>query len=425
MTDPSALNYKILDKEFPLCSNCLSLVIGGTGSGKSYFTYNYLLPTYVERFKVLWILICSRTASCDATLRASLDKCDANVVIDPYIEQLFETAQQVRAQALKTEYLERMVKAKNSKEELAKIKHLVTQMKSYPIIQSELRDLISIIENVLDEDNYTIINHGIVGLNGDPDREEGYVDKYASKIIRDDRDSIIRHYKAHPDNPADLEPDAVNEDDLSSENEDACIQFVTLENPVLTKIAEDNRYDEDESEPEKTTIELNFGIVLKRKPSTRIAKRLIQERIKFNLENLKIAARDVYGPTYQPMLIIVDDNAVSNELYNQRSQFTQLCLTRRHLHCNIVILVQGVSYINTNIRRNATSYHLLPTMSKEDLKLIQSRLPEGLLKDELQDKYIQNIHAKDRDQQTTHIFIASNPPKVIDGLPDCIAQYKL
>lgn len=423
MTDPSALNFRVLDPEFPLCSNCLALTIGGTGSGKSYFTYNYLLPTYIEYFDVKWILVCSKTAGCDATLRKALDKCGANIIIDYNLNKLFETAQQIRAQAIKTDYIGRMIKASNHEKELESLKKLVTQMKTYPIMQEELRDLVKLLENITDPDNYAVVS---TSLHDEPqDDPDKYINKYASKVIRDDRESIEKHYKRHPDNPDDKDPELSESADMSSENDDACVQLITLENPVITKIAQDNKYDEEESDPEKTTIELSFGIVLKHKASKTLAQKLIKERIKHNLRNLQIAAEEVYGADYQPILIIVDDNAVSGELSNQNSSFTQLCLTRRHLHCNVDILVQGVTYINTSLRRNATSYHLLPTMSEEDLKLIEKRLPKGLLQGELSERYLENIRKKDRNDQMTHIFIASNPPIIVDGLPDCLSQYKL
>lgn len=424
MTDPSALNFKILDKDFPLCSNCLSLTIGGTGSGKSYFTYNYFLPAYIDYFKVKWVLVCSKTAGCDATLRAALDKCGANVIIDPSLTKLFNTAQQIRAQALKTEFLKKLNKAKNYDNVIEELKKQITQMKTYPTMQAEARDMMKIIEGITDPDNYTIIPK-FEPNESHPDKEDRYIDKYASKIIRDDRNSIEWHYRANPDNPEDKDSSVPSDSNLSSENDDACVQVIRLENPVLTKIAQDNKYSESESDPEQTTIELSFAIILKNKPSKSLETKLKKQRMKHNLKNLLIAAKDVYGPEYQPSLIIVDDNAVSSELSNQNSSFTQLCLTRRHLHCNINILVQGVTYLNTSLRRNATSYHLLPTMSEEDIKLIEKRLPKGLNQGELEDRYVENTQAKERSQQMTHIFIAANPPKIIDGLPDCIEQYKL
>ena len=88
------------------------------------------------------------------------------------------------------------------------------------------------------------------------------------------------------------------------------------------------------------------------------------------------------------------------------------------------ILAQSVTYINTSIRRNATSYHLLPTMSSEDLKLIEKRLPEGIMQGELRERYLHNIQNPDRTQKMTHVFNVNPYNKVIDGCPDCVSQFK-
>lgn len=438
--DPGALTYKILDQDFPLCSNSLSLVIGGTGSGKSYFTYNYLLPAYIEHFEVKWVIICSKTASCDTTLQRALAKCGAGVIIDSNISSLFQTAQKIRAQAIKTEYIRFLAKHKDPEETgIAELKQKIVKMKTYPALQEELRDLMKILENICDPDNYTVIpkfsNKEQAFMEGErfkhtyikPDREElekGRREVYKNKI---DPETDKKYPMAEPtkDDLSESNP----EDTESTDNDDACIQLLTLENTVVNKIAEDNKYDDDDSDPEKTTIELSYAIIVKSHSGHKIGKertkQLINKRIKANLQNLLIAGEEVYGPEYQPILLVVDDNAVSSELSNPNSAFTQLCLTRRHLHCNIVILVQGVTYINTSIRRNATSMHLLPTMSGEDLKLIEKRLPKGLINDELASRYLSNTQHGTRDQQMTHIFMASNPSSIVDGLPDCISQFKL
>lgn len=429
LEDPGSLTYKILDEDFPQCSNCLSLVIGGTGSGKSYFTYNYLLPTYAEHFEVKWVIICSKTAGCDKTLQAALDKCGVNVIIDPVIGSLFTTAQQIRAQALKTEFIKLLIDSPDPEETMEKvIKKRVVKMKTYPALQNELRDVIAKLEPIIDPTSYNVIKKN---LEEDSDDQE---DKWNRTYIREEpkkfrphKDDPIEEMKKYP-KPEPTKGDGSETDpESTSDNDEACVQIVTLENPVLTKVALDNRYDPDESDPEKTTIELSFAIIVKgnRKISEKMEGKLIAERIKHNLRNLLIASEEIYGPDYQPILLIVDDNAVSSELSNQNSSFTQLCLTRRHLHCNVVILVQGVTYINTSIRRNATSMHLLPTMSDEDLKLIEKRLPRGLINTELAERYLQNVQHGERNQQMTHIFMSSNPSKIIDGMPDSLAQYKL
>lgn len=438
MSDPSALNFHTFDSDFPLCTNCLALTIGGTGSGKSFFTYNFFLPIYAENFGVQWLIICSKTAGCDATLRAALAKNNVEIIIDPDISRLFTTTQEIRAQALKMDFLEQIYKsfkkgAQSYKHTIEKIKHEVTQLRTYPVMQQELRDFLATVEAITDEDNYVVIvnNANFDDTAEGRPSEDRYLDRYASKIIRDDRKALYDHFKVNATHreTGDSEVDnytADGEDPLSSEDDnDACIQMIELENPVAKKIAQDNKYDDKESDPEPVTLELNFGVVLKRKAAKNLQEKLVHQRILYNLTNFAEAAKEVYGAKYQPVLIIVDDNAVSSELSNQNSRFTQLCLTRRHLHCNVNILVQGVTYLNTSLRRNATSYHLLPTISEEDLKLIEKRLPKGLMEGELAERYIANTRAKDRTQRMTHIFIASNPPVIVDGLPDCALQYKI
>lgn len=427
--DPGSLTYRTFDEEFPQCSNCLSLVIGGTGSGKSYFTYNYLLPTYIEFFDVKWIIICSKTAGCDKTLQEALDKCGAKVIIDPQISSLFATAQQIRAQALKTEFIKILIESKDPQETMKNVlKKRVVKMKTYPVLQNELKDIISKLEPIIEPGNYNIIRRNIELEMHD------HQEKWDRTYIREEPKKL-KLGKYDPDEEAKKYPvkepshgeGSQSNPNSSTDEDEAAVQIVTLENPVMTKIAKDDKYDEDESDPEKTTIELSYGVVVrgKRKISETLSDKLIMERIKHNLRNLLIASEEIYGEEYQPILLIVDDNAVSSELSNQNSNFTQLCLTRRHLHCNVVILVQGVTYINTSIRRNATSMHLLPTMSDEDLKLIEKRLPRGLINTELAERYLQNVQRGERNQQMTHIFMSSNPSKIIDGMPDSIAQYKL
>ena len=113
--DFSSLTYKIFDKkDFPLVSNGLALIIGGAGSGKSYFMYNYLLSVYIEYFKVKHIMICSKTAACDMTLQKSLHSYgdDLNIIIDSDMGKLFDTAQLIRAQAIKTKWCQRLSKCK-------------------------------------------------------------------------------------------------------------------------------------------------------------------------------------------------------------------------------------------------------------------------------------------------------------------------
>lgn len=411
--DKSSLSYKILGRDFPLGTNFLALVIGGAGSGKSYFTYNYLLPIMHEYFDHQYVIICSKTAGCDSTLNKVLSNIGMKPIIDPSITNMFRVVQLIRAQSLKTQILEDMIKHHTS---LSAIKKRIVGFKMYPVIQEELNKLYDILEEICDKKNYDI-------------------------IIRNPR---LSHFMKNSESGSmfyvrDKENDASDREYEEEEwDEDFATWPVELINPLdkyiedLESMPGDNgkkkkknkKNDEESSDDESTTVELTTGIIIKRQIALKLKDYLIRKQIRNNLMNLYIAAKEVYGPTYQPVTVIVDDNSVSSELSNPNSQFTQLCLTRRHLYCSIIVLVQGVTYINTSIRRNATSYHLLPTMSEEDLKLIDKRLPKGLLDKELFNKYLENIAKKDRDQQMTHIFTV-NPPSVIDGLPDIVKQYKI
>ena len=51
----------------------LAVLCGSANSGKSYYTYKYLLPAYIKNNAVKTILICSRTGRYDSTTASELD----------------------------------------------------------------------------------------------------------------------------------------------------------------------------------------------------------------------------------------------------------------------------------------------------------------------------------------------------------------
>ena len=447
--DFSSLTYNIFDlKDFPLVNNSLALIIGGAGSGKSYFTYNYLLSIYVEYFKVQHVLICSKTAACDSTLQKALANFDnLNIVIDSDMEKLFGTAQLIRAQALKTLWCEQLATSRSNNSlksignHIRKLKNEILSMKSYPILQQELRTFLDkTLDPIFDVENYHIINkskysnpriHNVLGPSGKDQLDNMYIKK-----VRDKQGNLLKEEDILDDENKKAQDFFYDNSDFSDDSEDsdndyASVQTVVLNNPITEQNLKELIYDEKDQEDydkreDNCVIELSYGIVVhaKTKLSEAARERLIVKRMKENIVNLMYAAKEVYGDIFQPILIIVDDNAVNTELSNPRSSFSQLCITRRHLHCNIIILAQSVTYINTTIRRNATSYHLLPTMSSEDLKLIEKRLPEGIMSGELRTRYLRNIQNPDRTQKMTHVFNVNPYNKVIDGCPDCVSQFK-
>lgn len=98
------LDYHIFDKEFPLGSNPLGFVIGGTGSGKSYLTYNIIIPIYIKDFKVRDILICNNTGRLDHTLDAAISnykKIDKDVAVKFLtVEQAYQECQLIRCESM-------------------------------------------------------------------------------------------------------------------------------------------------------------------------------------------------------------------------------------------------------------------------------------------------------------------------------------
>ena len=66
-------DYYIFDEEYPLHNCLLGVICGSTNSGKSYFTYKYILPAYIKDGAIKTILICSRTGKYDQTTSSLLD----------------------------------------------------------------------------------------------------------------------------------------------------------------------------------------------------------------------------------------------------------------------------------------------------------------------------------------------------------------
>lgn len=392
--DPSDLLANVFHKEYPLNNHTLSLVIGGSGSGKSYFCYNILTPIYLDHFDIYHLLICSKTAKCDATLSEALDKLEKDyphVHIDIInLEELAEKCEQIRASAIKMQHLEELLKIAEMKPFQryidSKIEKQMNSMKNFSIIQSELYLFIEDLRELLELSNYE---------------------------IRDINKT---------DNPADNE-------DTNSESED---------------------YDEDKSEPDPAEYDINYTINFqglginknvftndKYKPKIVIdweQKDLNEEEYMKKAQDAVIKyihkhilkpryEEQAFGPKVQPILAIIDDNVGNAELSNPNSALTSLIYLRRHLHTSIFILSQSATGINTNIRRNANSFHLLPSLSEADLDLISFRLPAQVNKKDMKEQYIKNNKAEDRNQCMTNLFCVFPYNGIVSGCPDCVLNY--
>ena len=111
----SALNYYIFDKEYPLHNCLLGVICGSTNSGKSYFTYKYILPAYIKDGAIKTVLICSRTGKYDQTTSSLLDDpVYKDVCIDfVKIDETYERCQLIRSNAIINEYIDKFMNVKN------------------------------------------------------------------------------------------------------------------------------------------------------------------------------------------------------------------------------------------------------------------------------------------------------------------------
>ena len=139
----SALNYFIFDKEYPLHNCMLGVVCGSTNSGKSYFTYKYILPAYIKNGAVKTVLICSRTGKYDQTTSSLLDdEIYKDCCIDfVKLDETYERCQLIRSNAIINEYIDKFMNVKNEKEiadTLKKLKNLIKSSSELNVIHDEL-----------------------------------------------------------------------------------------------------------------------------------------------------------------------------------------------------------------------------------------------------------------------------------------------
>ena len=153
----SALNYYIFDEEYPLHNCLLGVICGSTNSGKSYFTYKYILPAYIKDGAIKTILICSRTGKYDQTTSSLLDDpIYKDVCIDfVKIDETYERCQLIRSNAIINEYIEKFMNVKNEKEIsslLKKLKSLIKSSSELNVIHDELSKFYSYVSGFISID---------------------------------------------------------------------------------------------------------------------------------------------------------------------------------------------------------------------------------------------------------------------------------
>ena len=142
-SNKSDLNYWIFNDDYPLHNCALGIICGSTNSGKSYFTYKYILPAYIKNNAVKTILICSRTGKYDQTTSNELDNpIYKNIAIDFIkIEDSYKQCQLIRSNAIVNEYIELFMNPSSEHEvekTLKKLRNLIKSSSELDIIHEEL-----------------------------------------------------------------------------------------------------------------------------------------------------------------------------------------------------------------------------------------------------------------------------------------------
>ena len=153
---PSDLDYFVFNDEFPLHSNAGILNIGNMGSGKSYFTYKYLVPIYLKYGGIKTLLIASRTGKFDATTAGALENQIYKEVLIYFIkiEEAFSCCQMLRADTYINSYLQQIMNIKEDADLIKIRKDLIQQIKEssqseFGVIKHEMEKLLNIIDKKL------------------------------------------------------------------------------------------------------------------------------------------------------------------------------------------------------------------------------------------------------------------------------------
>ena len=154
ITNKADLNYRDLKKEYPFYSNAAILLAGGAGSGKSYFTYKILIPIYIKYAGIKTVLISSRTGVFDYTTRTELDNPIYKDVKVEFIkiDQSYKKCQEIRAEAIINEFLEKLMKV-DTDEKLAKIiadfDKLLANVSDFEFLNEKLQEFRKTLESFL------------------------------------------------------------------------------------------------------------------------------------------------------------------------------------------------------------------------------------------------------------------------------------
>ena len=282
--------------------------MGAAGSGKSFFCYRVILPIYIKYLGIKSLLICSRTGAFDNTTRNELENPIYKDVAVEFIriEESFRRCQEIRAQAIINEYLEKCMRVKNEKK-MVKIR----------------------------KDFLRMIN----------------------------ADSKVPHLV----------------DELRRFDKDVLEKFTFMEIEEVRDYAE----------------------------------------LMFSSGQKYVKDTDI------PQLIVFDDYAGDRSFLTPSSDIHKLIFVRRHLRLTMVMNVQALTTISTQIRTNSTVFVCFSTLTEMDIDLLSQRVPysSGFTKKKLKEAFIEINEAEERNDQMLTVFTTKPNQKIVIGAPECIRSY--
>ena len=124
--------------------------------------------------------------------------------------------------------------------------------------------------------------------------------------------------------------------------------------------------------------------------------------------------------TFNPVIIVFDDYSGTDAFIKPYSDIHKLIYCRRHLHLTMVMSVQSITTISTNIRRNCTEFICFSTLSEMDIKLLRDRLPLKYNFKQLKEAFNQICEEEDRNQKIITLFTVFPNDKMVLGMPPCM-----
>ena len=124
--------------------------------------------------------------------------------------------------------------------------------------------------------------------------------------------------------------------------------------------------------------------------------------------------------TFNPILVVFDDYSGCDDFIKPYSSIHKLIYCHRHLHCNMIMLVQSITTISTNIRRNVNIFICFSTLSDRDIQLLRDRLPLKYNLKQIREEFFKIADAEERNDKVLTIFTTYPNQKIIIGTPNCL-----